>query len=238
MAIPKILHYCWFGTGDMGKIEKKCLKTWQKYLSDFEWKKWDESNFDITVNEYVKQAYEAKRYMYVSDYARLLALYEHGGLYLDTDCLIKKPFAPLMEQTGGFTGFGCDNQELAAHLLAFEPKHPFIKECLDSYETDKFVKEDGSYDCTSINIRMTKLLEKHGFKSSGEPQEVYGVKVYAMTYFCPWSLDLNVAKDCVSKDTYCIHVWKSKEFKRERRWYMKLGRALGLDKLKRKILKR
>ena len=94
MTIPKILHYCWFGGGEMRKVEKKCLKTWGKYLKDFQWMRWDETNFDVHCNPYVSEAYQAKRYMYVSDYARLLALYNHGGLYLDTDCRIKKHFEP------------------------------------------------------------------------------------------------------------------------------------------------
>lgn len=236
MAIPKILHYCWFGNGEMRKIEKKCVKTWSKYLKDFEWMLWNESNFDINCNQYVAEAYQAKRYMYVSDYARLLVLYQYGGLYLDTDCLVKKSFAPLLEQEA-FTGFGCDNKELAAHLLAFEPKHPFIKECLDSYEGNRFIQEDGTPDTCSINIRMTKLLEKYGYIPNGQEQVVAGVHIYPMTYFCPWSLCFPEVKDCESKNTYCIHVWKSKEFKRERRWYIKLGRKMGLDKLKRRILK-
>lgn len=237
MAIPKILHYCWFGNGEMRKIEKKCMKTWEKYFNDFQWMRWDESNVDVRCNQYVAEAYAAKRYMYVSDYARLLALYNFGGVYLDTDCRIKKSFLPLLNQTA-FTGIGCDNKELAAHLLAFEPHHPFIKECLDSYEKCQFIKENGEPDTCSVNIRMTKLLEKHGYIPNGKEQIVGNIHIYPMTYFCPWSLNLTEVKDCESKNTYCIHVWKSKEFKRERRWYIKLGRKLGLDKFKRKILKR
>ena len=233
MAIPKILHYCWFG-GEMRELDKKCVKTWEKFFQDFEWKKWDESNFDVTVNEYVKQAYEAKRYQYVSDYARLLALYEHGGLYLDTDCEVRKSFEPLLSQTA-FTGFGCDNKEIAACTLAFEPKNPFIKECLESYEKTAFIKEDGTQDLRSINIRMTEILMKYGYQPNGKEQEILGIHIYPMSYFCPLSLDLEHVKDCIGKDTYCIAKFDSEEFKRERRWYMKLGRALGLDKLKRKI---
>jgi hypothetical protein len=85
---------------------------------------------------------------------------------------------------------------------------------------------------------MTKLLENHGYVPNGMEQVINGIHIYPMTYFCPWSLKLAEVKDCESKNTYCIHVWKSKEFKRERRWYIKLGRKIGLDKLKRKIFKR
>ena len=231
MAIPKILHYCWFG-GEMRKLDKKCLKTWDKYLSSFELIKWDEENFDVNVNKYVSQAYSAKKYQYVSDYARLLALYNYGGLYLDTDCKVKKDFTPLLD-CQAFTGFGCDNKEIAACTLAFEPKHPFIKECLDSFDNDRFIKEDGSYNYTSINVRMTKLLEKYGFKQNGEEQEINGIHIYPMTYFCPLSLDYENVKDCVSKQTYCIALFDDKEFKREHCILVKIGR-----KIKRKLLRK
>lgn len=236
MAIPKILHYCWLG-GEMRKLDKKCVKGWRRYFSNFEVMYWNEDNFNVFCNSYVKDAYEAKRYQYVSDYIRLWALYEYGGVYLDTDCKVKKSFLPLMEQSA-FTGFGCDNKEIAACTLAFEPKHPFIKECLDSYENSQFVMGDGAYDLTSINVRMTRLLEKYGYQTNGQEQEVLGIHIYPMTYFCPLSLDYGNVKDCISKDTYSIALFDSKEFKREHNLFVKLGRKLGLDKLKRRMLGR
>jgi len=236
MSIPKILHYCWFGGGEMPKIAKKCVKSWQKNLGDFEWKRWDETNFDININEYVLQAYKAKKYMYVSDYARLLALYNDGGLYLDVDCLVKKDFAPLLDENTAFTGYGGDNKELAACTLAFSARHPFIKECLDSYETDSFVDCNGNYNNKSINIRMTDILIEHGFNPNGMQQEIYGVKVYPMTYFCPLSMLPDTVPDCKSKNTYSMTVWSSKELKRERSFLVRFAHKTGLNKIKRKIV--
>ena len=109
---------------------------------------------------------------------------------------------------------------------------------MESYENTAFIKENGEPDLRSINIRMTEILMKYGYQPNGKEQEILGIHIYPMSYFCPLSLDLEHVKDCVGKDTYCIAKFDSEEFKRERRWYMKLGRALGLDKLKRKILKR
>ena len=219
MSIPKILHYCWFGKGEFPKREQKCLKSWHKYLNSFDWKLWNEENFDVNCNEYVKEAYAAKKYMYVSDYCRLLVLYNCGGLYLDTDCLVKKDFSDLL---GGksFTGYGGDNWEIAAHTLAFEPHNPFIKECLDSYQHDRFILPDGSYNLKSINIRMTELLQNHGF----------------VPYFCPLSMLPDTVKDCKSRNTYCIHIWSSKELKRERSLPVRIAHKTGLNLLKRKIL--
>lgn len=235
MAIPKILHYCWFGETEFPKREQKCIKSWNKFLSSFEFHRCDETNFDVHCNKYVEQAYEAKKYMYVSDYARLKALYEEGGLYLDTDCLIKKDFSPLMNGQA-FTGYGGDNREIAAHTLAFPAGHLFIKECLDSYEDQPFINEDGSYNLYTINMRMTDLLKRHGFEPNGTQQEVCDIIIYPMTYFCPISMLPDTVRDCKSKDTYCIHVWSSKELKRERSLLVRLAHKTGLNKLKRKII--
>ena len=237
MGIPKILHYCWFGGNQFPKREAKCYKSWERLLTEYEFRRWDENNFDVHCNRYVEQAYEAKKYMYVSDYARLLALYNEGGLYLDTDCLVKKNFMPLMGDIA-FTGYGGDNREIAAHTLAFPPKHSFIKECLDSYENTEFINSDGSYNLYTINMRMTDLLIKHGFKPNGNMQEIKGITIYPMTYFCPISMLPDTVKDCKSKNTYCIHVWSSKELKRERSFLVRFAHKTGLNKLKRKVLKR
>ena len=238
MAIPKILHYCWFGGKEFPKREAKCFKSWNKRLSGFVFKKWDETNFDVHCNKYVEEAYNAKKFMYVSDYARLVALYNDGGLYLDTDCLVKKDFAPLLATNSAFTGFGGDNAEIAAHCLVFEKGNPFIKECLDSYEGENFVNIDGSYNLLTINERMTRILEKYGFLRNGREQIVNGVKIYTMTYFCPLSMLPDTVKDCKSKNTYCIHVWSSKELKRERSFVVRFAHKTGLNKLKRKIFKK
>lgn len=234
MAVPKILHYCWFGNGEFPKREKKCTDSWSKYLSDFKVKRWDESNFDIHCNKYVEQAYEAEKYMFVSDYCRLLALYNEGGLYLDTDCLVKKDFSPLMNEKA-FTGYGGDNYEIAAHALAFPARHPFVKECLDSYKGENFINDDGTYNMYTINRRMTRLLQKHGFVPDGTQQEVCGITIYPMTYFCPISMLPDTVKDCKSKNTYCIHIWSSKELKRERSLIVRFAHKTGLNKIKRKI---
>lgn len=238
MAIPKILHYCWFGGNELSPLARKCMKSWEKRLPEFTIKRWDESNFDIAVNRYVKEAYEAKRFMYVSDYARLLALYREGGLYLDVDCMVRKNFSPLLEANAAFTGYGGDNRELAACTLAFEKGHPFIKECLDTYETDAFIKEDGKPNQKSINIRMTELLEQHGFSPNGEEQTVCGIHIYPMTYFCPLSMLPDEVPDCKSQNTYSMTIWSSPELKRERSFFVRLAHKTGLNKLKQKLFQK
>lgn len=234
MAIPKILHYCWFGKGEMPKISRKCLKSWNKNLSSFIVKKWDEINFDVHCNKYVEEAYNTKKFMYVSDYARLLALYNEGGLYLDVDCFVKKDFAPLLEENSAFTGFGGDNAEIAACTLAFEKGNPFIKECLDSYTNDSFLNADGTYNMLSVNERMTRILEKYGFKRNGKEQVINDIKIYPMTYFCPLSMLPDNVKDCKSRNTFSMTIWTDKSLKRERCFLVRFAHKTGLNKLKRK----
>ena len=85
MSIPKIIHYCWFGDGPISPESRKCMESWKKYCPDYKIMAWNEQNFDISANRYARQAYAAKKYAFVSDYARLAVLYEYGGIYLDTD---------------------------------------------------------------------------------------------------------------------------------------------------------
>lgn len=231
MAIPKILHYCWFGRGIMSKTEEKCVNRWKKFFSDYEVICWNEDNFDIYYNQYVKEAYHEKKYAYVADVARLKALYEYGGIYLDVDCKVLKSFDPLLK-CHAFTGFGGDNKELAACTLAFEPHDPFIKECLDSYEKERFINEDGSLKLWSVNQRMTKLLENYGFKQNGEKQIVKNIIIYPMSFFCPLSMLPDTVKDCRGKDTYSMALWTNPELKRERNIIIRIAHKMKLNKFK------
>lgn len=198
--------------------------------------KWSEDNFDIQINRYVKEAYESKKFMYVSDYARLLALYRDGGIYLDVDCLVKKDFSSLLKESA-FTGYGGDNREIAACTLGFEKEHPFLLECLQSYEDESFVVSNGESQPKSVNIRMTEILQKHGFEPNGEEQTICGVHIYPMTYFCPLSMLPDEVPDCKSRDTYSMTIWSSPELKRERSFPVRFAHKTGLNKVKQCILR-
>ena len=109
MSIPKIIHYCWFGGGPISAESQKCMESWKKYCPDYKIIEWNDQNFDISTNRYAQQAYAAKKYAFVSDYARLAVLYEYGGIYLDTDVELVRPLDELLELPG-FMGFQTNNE--------------------------------------------------------------------------------------------------------------------------------
>lgn len=101
--IPKIIHYCWFGGNPLPEMAVKCIESWKKYCPDYEIKRWDESNFDLNCCNYVKEACQAKKWAFVSDYVRFKVLYDEGGLYFDTDVELIKPIDDILER-GPFMG--------------------------------------------------------------------------------------------------------------------------------------
>lgn len=219
--IPKILHYCWFGHGPMTNTAKKCMKSWLKKLPDYQFKEWNETNFDIHINQYVEEAYNEKEFRFVSDYARLYALYTEGGIYLDVDCKVIKSFNPLLNQKG-FTSFGGDNREIAACTIAVEKGLQLIKECLDSYSGESLYKSDGTVNGQTINIRITEILKKYGFRDDGTEQDIKGLHIYPMTYFCPIGFLPETVPDCISKDTYSMTIWTNPRLRFERSLFYRL----------------
>ena len=167
MSIPKVIHYCWFGKGEMPKLALKCIKSWKKYCPDYEIICWNEDNFDITQNRYMQEAYEAKKWAFVSDFARLKVIYDHGGIYMDTDVEILKPIDDLLE-TKGYMGF--DEKGLMSTGLGFgaEKGNKIVGEFLKSYEDIPFVLPDGTYDLTPCPDRNTATLTRLGMDMSKE----------------------------------------------------------------------
>lgn len=227
MMIPKIIHYCWFGRGEMPKIIKKCMKSWKKYCPDWQIVRWDEDSFDINSTLWTKQAYEAKKYAFVADYVRLKALSEMGGVYMDTDQELIKPLDPFMDKEM-FVGFMSDIN-ISAGVIGSEPKHSVVMQMLDYYRNRSFVKENGEVDLKPNTKWMTDIMVERGLVINDEYQVLDGVHVYPRTYFCPTSC-VSI-EDYRSKDTVSLHHWamtwrpekEKKHFKKikrhQRKWY-------------------
>ncbi|MCL6458249.1 MAG: glycosyl transferase [Gorillibacterium sp.] len=200
--IPRIVHYCWFGRGKKPSLVQKCMKTWQKHLSDYQFMEWNEDNFDINKVPFVRQAYEARKYAFVSDYVRLHALYQHGGVYMDTDVEVLKPLQPFLHHSM-FSGFE-DNSYVPAGLMAAVKEHLWIGELLDEYRARLFLRPDGSYDLTTNTTATTRNCLKHGLVANGLYQVLAnGLTFYPRTYFSPY--DYINGANYITENSYAIH---------------------------------
>ncbi len=222
--IPKVIHYCWFGGNPLPKSAQKCIASWRKHLPDYEIKEWNESNFDVNIIPYTAEAYKAKKYAFVSDYARFWILYKYGGLYFDTDVEVIKNMDDIIAK-GPF--MGCENEAKAGATpallgvapglgLGVNPGLGLYKEILDDYEKSDFVKENGEYDLTTIVERTVGFLCKYGLKNISSVQYIAGVWVYPKEYFCP--KDYFTGKLEITKNTYSIHWYDASWVPRERRF--------------------
>lgn len=236
MSIPKVIHYCWFGKGKMPPIAEKCIKSWKKYCPDYEIICWNEDNFDISRNKYAKEAYDAKKWAFVSDYVRLKVLYDEGGIYMDTDVELIKPLDDLIEK-GGYMGFD-DNGVISTGLgFACEKGNELVGILLADYDDISFVRPDGSYDITPCPDRNTKTMVKLGFDVNVKDQTFMGIHMLPEDYLCP--MKYYTGKKVITENTYSIHhfcaSWTSKTAKRT----LFLKRIVGVkmyDKLYGKFL--
>ncbi len=203
------IHYCWFGNNPKSKVIQKCIKSWRKYFPDAEIIEWNESNFDVNCNIYVQQAYAAKKYAFVSDYARFWALEKFGGLYFDTDVEVIRSLEPLLKDEA-FAGF--ETPEFIAPglvLYAKEPKHSIIQEAKAWYERSTFLDENGERIKINVCGMFTDILKGHGFTPNNQLQICDGMTLYPIEYFCPYNDATGVLKK--TENTYCIH-WYAKSW--------------------------
>lgn len=200
--IPKTIHYCWFGRGEKPEDIKNCIQSWKKYLSDWEMIEWNEDNYDINAHQYTKEAYEAKKWAFVSDLARLDILYQYGGVYLDVDVEFIKPLPSECLEYEGFCGFEHTATIAPGLIFGVEKENTLIKEVLDSYEGEHFeIHNDGIYK--TINARITETLVKAGLKKNNEFQIVRGFAVYPSEVFCGY--DTDVREPEITDNTICWH---------------------------------
>lgn len=206
--IPKIIHYCWFGRNPLPASAMKCIASWRKYLPDYEIKEWNEDIFDVNSIPYTKQAYEAKKYAFVSDYARFWILYYEGGLYFDTDVEIVANMDEIIAR-GPFMGIeqgaSLEGKPMVAPGLGLgvEAGHPFYQRMLKTYSSQCFIKPDGSHNNMTIVSYTTKELYAYGMKPSEDIQEVEGIWIYPADYFCP--MDSTTGIITKTKRTVAIH---------------------------------
>ena len=162
--IPKVFHYCWFGGNPLNAMAEKCIESWKKHCPDYEILRWDESNFDVNSNSFVKEAYEQKKWAFVSDYVRLWVLYNFGGIYLDADVELLKNIDSLLDLGDVITGYQ-EDITIPAALMAANKGNIWIEKQLSYYHNRHFIDQDGKCDMTTNSIIITQLSAKEfGFK--------------------------------------------------------------------------
>lgn len=239
MMIPKTIHYCWFGGAPLPKEYKGYIDSWRKYLPDYEIKQWDESNYDVHCIPFSSEAYNVGKFAYVSDYARLRILYEHGGVYFDTDVEVIKSLDDILER-GGFMGFEKDTNKTSDEMLCVNPglgfaveKHnPLIREMLDFYESHHYIYPDGHMEQITIVSIVTAILKSHGLSQSDIPTTLKGITIYPFEYFCPVEFLGNKLE--ITENTRTIHhysaswmSWRDKLMMRKGYYANKIRKLLG-----------
>lgn len=200
--IPRKIHYCWHGYGEMPQLAKDCIASWHKYMPDWEYKLWNEDNFDVNNTPYTAEAYAAGKYAFVSDYVRLWALYHEGGLYMDVDFEAYKPFDNLLGNHA-FAGFeGSKKNPLMMGVCASEAHGEWVTEMLNAYNGRNFIKPDGTHDLTTNVQFLTSIMAANGFVQNGEEQYYKDLHVYPVDYFCPRQTTGEYFR---TKNTYCEH---------------------------------
>ena len=201
--IPKIIHYCWFGGKPMPELAVNCIESWKKYLPEFELRLWNEETFDLDMYPYAREAYDNRKFAFVTDVVRLWALEKFGGVYMDTDVEILRPLGELMELPA-FTGYEASMANApVTGLMASAPHGVWVKEQLAYYEGKHFVNPDGTLDLTPNTKPIADIMVAGGFVINGKYQ-VYknDMHVFPVDYFCPLT-STRVLK--LTKNTYCIH---------------------------------
>lgn len=174
MVIPKIIHYCWFGGNPLPKNLKKYIDGWKEKLPDYDIIEWNETNFDIDNSiPYVKEAYAAKKFAFVSDYVRIWALFNYGGVYFDTDVEVLRPFDQYLKDRVLVFGFEFDRL-LTTAFIACSNQNAFIKEFLESYNGRRFILEDGRYDMSTINEHLSNQAERWGVDLNKDEEQIFG----------------------------------------------------------------
>jgi len=195
-SIPPNIHYFWFGGNEKPPLVKKCIESWDTYLSEYTVNEWTEDTYDIDKNDFTKKAVTDKKWAFLSDYARLDVLYQNGGIYLDTDMEILKSLDQFLAHEL-FLGFE-SSSHINASIIGCTKQHWVIKECLEEYET--------MTEYETIPKVITRVLQKHFSLDKGMINEG-GVAVYPAEYFYPLPFDKKFSPSMLTENAHGIHWW-------------------------------
>ena len=227
MIENKTIHYCWFGKGKKSPKIIKCIKSWEKFFPGWAIKEWNEDNFDIHLNKYVEQAYNNKKWAFVSDYARLWILYNFGGIYFDTDVLVIKSFDDIKHPILSME-HGVDYDIAPGLVMSCNKNNPVCLSIMKQYESEEFVY-DNAFNKKTICERFTEMFLENGFSKENKMQKVLGFHVYPTEYFCPYDNYRKIKQ--ITSNTHSIHLYLGSWLTKKERF------SYFLNYLKRKFIK-
>lgn len=228
--IPKIIHYCWFGKNIKSDLIEKCFESWKKFCPDYKIIEWNEENFDINECEYVREAYEARKWAFVSDYVRHAVLNIYGGIYLDTDVELLKPLPDFLQND--FIALENKSSIASGLIMGCEKDNAFCKYMLMAYKNDHFIQNNGKQNEKTVCERTTEYFIKRGFKKENKIQIVDGFKIFPSEFFCP--IDPITYEKKITTNTISIHHYGGSWCSDEQKEYLKL-RASYAKKYPREI---
>lgn len=211
--IPKVIHYCWFGRNPKPKEVLDYIETWKKYNPEYEIKEWNEDNFDVHCCKYVWEAYNVKKFAFVSDYARLYALYTEGGIYLDTDVEVRKSFESLL---GNHSFVGWEDNYLGTGVLACVKCQQWVKDILDTYNGESFISWFGKLNTHPNPYRLNDVLRNYGLKMNHKADVLNtDIAIYPIEVLCANNHEKK--EYVITDETISIHhysgSWSSKKKK-------------------------
>lgn len=218
----KIIHFCWFGRNKKSRLIKKCIASWKKFCSDYQIIEWNEDNFDVNCCDYVREAYKAKKWAFVSDYCRFQVLSKYGGIYFDTDVEIIKPIDDLPDS---FVGFERENCIASGLIRGALPEDEICKLMLDSYHNDKFLYESGELNLKTVCERETEIFQSFGLKLDGTMQTIKGTTVFPKGYFC--GKNVETKKIEITENTYTIHHYAGSWLTRWQKFKLFIRKIIG-----------
>lgn len=240
--IPKIIHYCWFGDKEIPKEQKQYIEEWHKILPDYKFMLWNDNSIDLDICSFVRGAYNCGKMAFVADYVRLYALYQYGGIYLDTDVKVLKSFDSYLSNSffssvewhpiTDYQNFidkegnrisSFDNFGISIHsaVIASEPNHIYISECLDYYHSHEFsldIKQN-----KTIPVVLSLYAEKYGFKYLNKYQSLdSGIAIYSSDIFSEYRTS--------TKESVVIHFcegsWVEQTFRHKLENFIKKNKIL------------
>jgi mannosyltransferase OCH1-like enzyme len=226
-AIPKKIHYTWLGNDEMPDFNRKCIESWRKFCPDYEIVEWNKTNYDITKSQYMREAYEAEKWGFAADYARLDIIYEYGGIYLDVDVELVKPLDELL-YNNAFCGFHTSTEINFGSGFGAVKHFPLLLKMIERYKGFSFLNHDGTYNLKTGPTHETEIATDYDLLLNGNFQIIDGMTVYPSVFFAPLSpmtLEINS-----TEDTYSIHWYDSSWFSQsqhelKRKWRELLDKA-------------